>query len=342
MASMLPPTLQIDDEAAFVITPHAMTKSQQQGYVSVEHASSLGQDSGPVSHGSAQRKLELALSSSGTNVNTPRTLDALTQVSNVQEAEVPAVNNDAEDLPSSQPTMAAPPRRRRLSSPDVITIAEASGYQEDHYEPVEEDELAQHGSAVPKDNGMEEYQEPVVIEDEDSPFEEEPVKPKKKRGRPKKAKAEAVVHEAEPPVEPAEKTKPGKKKRGRPRKEQSTPQKAVDVEEHSSPKIEEGGQDAETNAISAAKPDAAEDRTTTEAQSNEKIKANAQNGTDEEKKPQPKAPSEADSNVQVEKAAKIERIKAPETGLKDDGKPVYRVGLSKRSRIAPLLKIIKK
>lgn len=345
-SSMLPPTLQIDDEAGFVITPTAMTKSQQQGYVSVEHASSLGHDAGPASHGMAQRKLDLALSSSGTNVNTPRPSDEPTQASNGQEDSPNKPSDGPQTHTPSYTAMAAPPRRRRLSSPDVITIAEASGYQEDHYEPVEEDELAQQSTTPAKDNGTEEYQEPVVIEDDDSPFEDEPVKPKKERGRPKKSKPDPVVlpPTTEPPEEPADKTKPGKKKRGRPRKEQSTPKRPVERLEEVSTKIEGDGQDAGTSELVSAPPDAPESNDKQRSESNGDTKPAEQKALQGDEKPQPEAASEAVSTVQLidEKATKVGKAKAPDAGLRDDGKPVYRVGLSKRSRIAPLLKIIKK
>jgi hypothetical protein len=194
-------------------------------------------------------------------------------------------------------------------------------------------------------------------------------KAKKSRGRPKKKAAENDISLAEslpPPPEAAESAAKAKKKRGRPRKSEQ-----ADTKEES-PKIEE--------SLSANDASLSEESLRPGKKTKSEIKEiESQDELAEEDDKQPPSKSniressvldETDRNVltksisnmdddatskvpgattTVEKEQKPEkptvgsRSSTPSKGLSSIiSKPVYRVGLSKRSRIAPLLKCLRK
>lgn len=353
-SSMLPPTLQIDDEAAFVITPSAMTKSQREQYRPMDYGSSIGHDPVSTLQAPGQRLVDLTSSSSGTNLNSPRTVGVLTQGANTQD-DLP--NGTIDTLPAPSPLQAvqeAAARPRRLSSPDVIALPETTEYEEHYHEPTGDDEdVRAEVFAAEEGQNLRDYHEPIIIEDEESAFEDTPVKPKKKRGRPKKTEVKKTPIPVEPDAEepiaadkPTVAEKPAKKKRGRPKKSQTTPEKSeVIAAEESTPlkqpepnQVEDDEPPADagiTEDVSTEVPHKLEDKDEAiEPKKKGKTKTQAPSGRPEK--------SQEASNIPDQKTPKAPEGKPLQLASHSEGKPVYRVGLSKRTRIAPLLKIVRK
>ncbi|KAJ6782226.1 hypothetical protein PWT90_10872 [Aphanocladium album] len=181
-----------------------------------------------------------------------------------------------------------------------------------------------------EDEGYEAIDTPAANEGqpEDDIYEMQPspVKPaKKKRGRPKKQKEETPIVQ----TEPMEENKTGKtgKKRGRPKKSE-----AILVEEE-----EVAGVNADEKPTIAGEDDKAEDRAqlTIDTKVEDATTAGATNGDDER---QLEAPVVTAKETPRKPAAR--GAATPQQG--SAGKPLYRIGLSKRSRIAPLLKSLPK
>lgn len=170
-----------------------------------------------------------------------------------------------------------------------------------------------------------------------------PVKPAKKRGRKKKESQPAAVPDV-PSL--AQSGKKGKQGRGRPRKSEP-----VAVLEDMAPNKNEDGNGAQTGG------EAVETAVASEKNDSAVLRESRINNA-----PQPK-PTREDSSRQAgnekqtappELSVKMDETKAAaaKQGSKDatkaapkatqPGKALYRVGLSKTSRIAPLLKIIRK
>lgn len=351
VSGMLPPTLQIDNEAAFVITPNTMTKSQREEYQAIDYGSSVDRE--PVTNLQAhgQRLLDLTSSSSGTNMNSPRTVGALTQPTNTQDLPPTAPYEDLQHQLPPQTVPTETSRPRRYSSPDVIAADETTGTESQYHEPTGDDEDVRAAAySLHQEEKQEEYQEPIIVEDDESSFEEESVKPKKKRGRPKKAKSEATTPASKPaPVKEAAPGRTAKKKRGRPRKDQATPEKGIATAIANSTGIEEKGQrDDELGLRRNAKVDDHKDEEEPTLCSEDQRgtpqppkKSNVKKEANQHLSTTPNQPQQAAKKLE-ETSIKTEGSKPLQIGVKDDGKPVYRVGLSKRTRIAPLLKIIRK
>ncbi|KAL2214250.1 hypothetical protein CC79DRAFT_1328165 [Sarocladium strictum] len=354
-SSMLPPTLQIDDETAFVITPSAMTKSQREQYHPMDYGSSIGQDPVSTLRAPGQRLVDLTSSSSGTNLNSPRTVGGLTQGVISQDG---LPNGTIDTLPPPSPVQVVQEpssRSRRLSSPDVIALPETTDYEEHYHEPTGDDEdVRAEVFAAEEVQDLKEYHEPIVIEDEDSAFEDTPVKPKKKRGRPKKTEGKKSTVAAEPTPEepiatdkPTVAEKPAKKKRGRPKKNSITPNKSEAIVAEESPPLKQQEPSHVEDDERPIDAEVTEDLSTEVAHKSEEedeaIKPKKEKGKTKTQAPSGKIEkSQEGSSLPDQKTPKAPEGKPPQITSQSEGKPMYRVGLSKRTRIAPLLKIVRK
>ncbi|KAI1019244.1 hypothetical protein LB503_009376 [Fusarium chuoi] len=360
--SMLPPTLPVNQDDSFFITTNPLTEAQKLEYESVQLPSSDSQNHQlpPV------RQFEINLASSGdaTNINTPR-------------SHAHYLMSTAPPPPSSamDPNRAAIGQatgNRWDSSPDVISAIDSPPKQR----ATRQLEQIRNGDSPKPANDKtiheqqpEQPELPAMQEDAFDNYEPEKVtKTKKSRGRPKKKTIEEPTAMPEAPsprpevVTPV--TKP-KKKRGRPRKSDQT-----DAREES-PKVDTS---ASTNdaplSEDAVRPEKKPKIDIDESESKDEL------ADESEMEPSLKSKSressilkESDPNILVksvssldddaaskasdaateekeekpEKRAIASRSSTPSKGLSAIiNKPVYRVGLSKKSRIAPLLKCLRK
>ncbi|RGP72694.1 hypothetical protein FLONG3_6702 [Fusarium longipes] len=364
--SMLPPTMPVDEDVSFFIAPNPLTDAQKLEYESIQLPSSDSQSHQlpPVRQFNIQN---IASSGEATNVNTPR--------SNATYLMSTAPHPPASmDHPGT--TIGLATGQQWDSSPDVIAAidspprATATRLQE---------QSGKNDAPVPIDNGFVELQQteqtelPVVQETTLDSYEPEkmakPTKVKKSRGRPKKKSAEEALSlidslPALPEVnEPV--TKP-KKKRGRPRKSDQ-----IDAEEDS-PKFD---QSLSTNDASLSedavqpekrtKIEMEETETKDELAEEDEAQASFNNKGSESpvlKEYDPNPPMRSVSSIDGDTASKTadtppkakqeEKPEKPRMGSRGStpskglssiiNKPVYRVGLSKKSRIAPLLKCLRK
>lgn len=186
-------------------------------------------------------------------------------------------------------------------------------------------------------------------------------KPKKKRGRKKKEVksqelAEEQVNEHGPIVEEApaavaddaDRAGKAKRRRGRPRKSdtpKSVDPQAQPVEESSGPREVQdtaGGQAAE---VALAKVTGAEDKPAVRDQTLKEIDKNScavSQGDTAGKTGSGEAVSPAKESKPIAQQTHKDTGKGEEASCGQGGKVQYRVGLSKKSRIAPLLKIVRK
>ncbi|KAF4967516.1 hypothetical protein FSARC_4901 [Fusarium sarcochroum] len=360
--SMLPPTLPVNDDVSFYIATNPLTDAQKLEYESVQLPSSDGNNHQlpPVRQFEIQN---LASSGSATNVNTPRSNATFL----ISTAPPPS---SVMDPPRA--TVGRSTGQRWDSSPDVIAVIESPPREKAtrrREQPVRDDPPAPIDDEVMEVQQTEQMELPVVQETVDDNYEpekvEKPTKAKKTRGRPKKKAAEEVVPltDSLPPqsedVKPA--TKP-KKKRGRPRKsdqsaaKEESPQvdqsvSANDVtslsEEPTQPekkpelKIEETGSKDEL-AGDSLKVNSRESSVLKESDPNVLTKS-VSSADDDAMSKASDATTTAEKEGKPEKPAISSRGSTPSKGLSAIiNKPVYRVGLSKRSRIAPLLKCLRK
>ncbi|EWY86313.1 hypothetical protein FOYG_10893 [Fusarium oxysporum NRRL 32931] len=360
--SMLPPTLPVNQDDSFFITTNPLADAQKLDYESVQLPSSDSQNHQlPL-----VRQFEINLASSGdaTNINTPR-------------SHAHYLMSTAPPPPSSvmDPNRAAIGQatgNRWDSSPDVISAIDSPPKQKAtrQLEQIRNGDSPKPANDETTDEQQPEQPElPAMQEEAFDNYEPDKVtKTKKSRGRPKKKAIEEPITMTEAPsprpevVTPV--TKP-KKKRGRPRKSDQT-----DTRDES-PKIDPS---ASTNDASlsedAVRPEKRPKIDIDESESKDEL------ADESEMEPSPKSKSressilkESDPNIlaksvsrldddaaskasdaateekeeKPEKRAITSRSSTPSKGLSAIiNKPVYRVGLSKKSRIAPLLKCLRK
>lgn len=360
--SMLPPTLPVNQDDSFFITTNPLTDAQKLEYESVQLPSSDSQNHQlPL-----VRQFEINLASSGdaTNINTPR-------------SHAHYLMSTAPPPPSSvmDPNRAAIGQatgNRWDSSPDVISAIDSPPKQKAtrQLEQIRNGDSPKPANDETTDEQQPEQPELPAMQEEafDNDEPDKVTKTKKSRGRPKKKAIEEPITMTEAPsprpevVTPV--TKP-KKKRGRPRKSDQT-----DTREES-PKIDPS---ASTNDASlsedAVRPEKRPKIDIDESESKDEL------ADESEMEPSPKSKSressilkESDPNIlaksvsrldddaaskasdaateekeeKPEKRAVTSRSSTPSKGLSAIiNKPVYRVGLSKKSRIAPLLKCLRK
>ncbi|KFA60886.1 hypothetical protein S40285_04858 [Stachybotrys chlorohalonatus IBT 40285] len=354
MLEAVTPTLPVNNETSFFVPLKPLSSSQKMDYQNTLADSS--QSLGDPAVMELRYDLKVVSSSSATNINTPR-------------KDFPS-SNIISTLPHTQSDDSRSRRRTRgtpmkhiNSSPDVI--AETGMAMK---EPEPEHAIEQPCSDLPLED--------EVLNSQDGDREYNPTKPskakgkgdshkkaappKKGRGRPKKT----TTQEESPPA-PLDTTAPNiddevevvatkvqKKKRGRPKKPGKTPRKtpapeleqaATNDEQPSNETangkgnddvvVEEEGQQGKDTTEPKADPKTS---TTSEAKMTP-LRELDPNGKNENK---PDATAKAPPN-ESETAEKKANSKAKQTPT-PSSKPLYRVGLSKRSRIAPLLKIIRK
>ncbi|KAF7533608.1 hypothetical protein G7Z17_g13482 [Cylindrodendrum hubeiense] len=238
----------------------------------------------------------------------------------------------------------------------------------------DESEVAKQNEVVERDSKLDRAESPFVkaaAEDEESDYAEQPIKLKKPRGRPRKKAAE----EATQPTTPIEAnsrvgkaTTTQKKKRGRPRKQdkldaaEQSPQVMTEPSDNVAPVPSEPVQTkvisealSEERSVSHEQDKPQDEEPSNPEQNTTVLKETSQNTTSSaaldktEKDEKRKIP---DSPV-VEKGAKaspsglVGKGAGQARGLSaitaaSNSKPLYRVGLSKRMRIAPLLKSLRK
>ncbi|KAF5723614.1 hypothetical protein FMUND_1652 [Fusarium mundagurra] len=360
--SMLPPTLPVNQDDSFFITTNPLTEAQKLEYESVQLPSSDSQNHQlpPV------RQFEINLASSGdaTNINTPR-------------SHAHYLMSTAPPPPSSvmDPDRAAIRQatgNRWDSSPDVISAIDSPPEQKakrqlDQIRNGDSPKPATHKTT--EEQQPEQLEPPAMQEEAFDDYEPEKVtKTKKSRGRPKKKVIEepmAMTEASSPRPEVATPVTKPKKKRGRPKKSDQT-----DTKEEI-PKIDPS---ASTNNASlsedAVRPEKKPKIDIDESESKDEL------ANESEMEPSLKSKSressilkESDPNIltksvssldddaaskasdaatdekeeKPEKPAITSRSSTPSKGLSAIiNKPVYRVGLSKKSRIAPLLKCLRK
>lgn len=367
--SMLPPTMPVDEGASFFIAPNPLTDTQRLEYESVQLPSSYSPNHQlpPVRQFNIQN---LASSGEATNVNTPRSNATYL----MSTAPPPPPTSSVMDPPRA--TIGRPTGQQWDSSPDVIAAIDSPPREK-----VTKPQEQARRDAAPElvDDEFVELQQtekadlPIIQEIASDNYDSEkmakPTKAKKSRGRPKKkAHAEEDVAVTDPleamPVVDGSVTKT-KKKRGRPRKSDQ-----VNAKEES-PKLDPS---LSTNDASLSE-DAVqpEKRTTIEIDETEtKVElAGDEDTNDSFKDDGSDSPAirETDPNLSTRSISSIdddatsktsdapatkkeEKSEKPTIGSKGStparglssiiNKPVYRVGLSKKSRIAPLLKCLRK
>ncbi|KAH7183021.1 uncharacterized protein B0J16DRAFT_345168 [Fusarium flagelliforme] len=365
--SMLPPTMPVDEGASFFIAPNPLTDTQKLEYESVQLPSSYSQNHQlpPVRQFNIQN---LASSGEATNVNTPRS-----NATYLMSTAPPPPASSVMDLPRA--TIGRPTGQQWDSSPDVIAAID-SPPREKATKPQEQ---ARRGAAPElADDEFVELQQteqadlPIIQETASDNYDSEkmakPTKAKKSRGRPKKkahAKEDVAVTdplEALPGVDGS--VTKTKKKRGRPRKsdqvnakeeslkldpslstnDASLSEDAVQSEKRTKVEIEETetkvelAEDEDTNdSFKADGPDSPAIKETDPNLSTRSISSMDDNATSKT------SDAPATKEEKSEKTTIGSRGSTPSKGLSSIiNKPVYRVGLSKKSRIAPLLKCLRK
>lgn len=363
--SMLPPTMPVNDDLSFFIAPNPLTDTQKMEYESMQLPSSDSppHQLPPVRQFNIQN---IASSSEATNINTPRSNATYL----MSTAPPPPASMDPPRATIGQAT-----GHRWDSSPDVIAAIDSPPSK--NVSRLRE-QLTKDDAPGPADNELVELQqtEPeqtgllIIQETTSDSYEPEimtkPTKAKKPRGRPKK-KAAAVEQDVPladslpaPPEVVESVTKP-KKKRGRPRKsdaneespnigqslstnDASLSEDAVQPEKRVKIEIEE----TETKDDLAEEDEAQVSIKGSESPALEETDPNLSTRSissidDNTASKNPDTPRTAKQEVKPERSTISSRGSTPSKGLSSIiNKPVYRVGLSKKSRIAPLLKCLRK
>lgn len=311
-------TLPIESEPSFMVAPTALTTSQKELYSSIG-GGATAYPGGPLE----QRCVNVMSSGTATNINTPRS------------NEMPGF--EVSDIKSPKVTRTKERAGKRLSSPEPITVLTPGSDTKRGAGKDGSTRAAKSKEVIDaSDDEAEKQYAPVdVEEDNESDIEEvpPPVQKKKQRGRPKKNDTKEVKEK--------DSGAKVKKKRGRPKKSEQV----VKVDEE-----EEGIQEA-ADAVTTVPMDSV--KSDMELQTDLKLEheypdapaakldANTENTTSMTKQaPQTPGP-DTKRDVSVTEA-KNKATKTPSTPAGSSGRPLYRVGLSKNTRIAPLLKIIRK
>ncbi|KAI6780283.1 uncharacterized protein J7T54_005385 [Emericellopsis cladophorae] len=210
---------------------------------------------------------------------------------------------------------------------------------------------------------------PVINNGSDEEFVEQPARPKKQRGRPRKtaapdvSRAEAGAAMATDPADPPQTasskklTKP-KKKRGRPKKSGRQDTKAeraaadvpvigdpapeLNAAFHEKPEFEHhtATEHVDAGTVAPANPDVQGATKEAVAPRNdlENKDADIKDKSLLDAEVKRMTPQKQETPQEKKEAARAKPVPGPQS----TGKPIYRVGLSKRSRIAPLLKVVRK
>lgn len=349
-SSYVVPTLPAASDSSLLVVPKSLTASQKMEYESVHLASSDGPAPDVRLLRGQHYGINLGSSGSATNVNTPRSDGKSSHVASTQPQALPSLG-DATQTASLE--KASPPQKRlqRLSSsPDVISMAEptTNGTQVGKGKPREgeEDQTSDWGEGTAyRAKGR---PDDLRANDEDDSDYSAPkaVQQKRPRGRPKKNTGSGSPPAANPQASHAKDGNPATKqtkKRGRPRKsvveaEKSPPTLgAVDADAHeldSADNARDGGQPEKTRFPLG---EAVGDETRLNGTPGKQTGQDSTGATTTASGcgPGELAATDAGSHGQARAGSR-----GPSGA--GSGKPLYRVGLSKRSRIAPLLKMVRK
>ncbi|KAF5676300.1 hypothetical protein FHETE_2180 [Fusarium heterosporum] len=364
--SMLPPTMPVNEEASFLIAPNPLIDAQKLEYESL-HLPSSGS---PYHQLPPVRQFEiqnLASSGDATNVNTPRPNATYL----MSTAPPPSSIVDPPRAAIGQSN-----RHRWDSSPDVIAAIDspprekATRRQE---QPSQNDVSEPTDGEVMEAQQIEQVKLPIIQETPPNNYEHEmaakPAKAKKSRGRPKKKTTEddvPLINSLPTQLEVTEPATNGKKKRGRPRKSEQNDTKEESLKVYESlsandaslseesmrpekktksgiEEIEDRDELAEEDNIQpSSKSNSCESFALKDSDLNVPTKSVC-NADDNEGSNFSDATNRAEKKQKPEKPAVSSKGSTPSKGLSATiNKPVYRVGLSKRSRIAPLLKCLRK
>ncbi|EJP61679.1 uncharacterized protein BBA_09389 [Beauveria bassiana ARSEF 2860] len=303
ITSSLMPTVPMNDDPSLIINARGLTSSQKEQYVAVEQpASSDLQNQADQQDTSDQLPLQLSATSQRQKTQTKKSTSRKSKAAKQRRGKF----QSGEDLTSF--TQVNTPDETQERYPTVVLPnSEDDGHQENDTQPVNDPEPQAETRTMP-DQAI-----------------------RKKRGRPKKI-VKQMKKAATTQLEAAESQKPATvpKKRGRPKKFETLgvkKQEVIEVEAYEAPTKPTDGHIAgvvtETEDTSDSKVE--------EAVSLNNVKV------DDGKICKP-APGVTAAETPQKPAGK--RTATPQMG--SASKPLYRIGLSKRSRIAPLLKSLPK
>ncbi|KEY66939.1 hypothetical protein S7711_06888 [Stachybotrys chartarum IBT 7711] len=354
MSEVVTPTLPVNNETSFFVPLKPMSSSQKMDYQNALADSS--QSLGDPAVMELRYDLKVVSSSSATNINTPRKdLPSSNVISTLPHTQ-------SDDSKSKRRTRGTPMKHIN-SSPDVIAETGMVMKEPEPEQAIEQPslDLLLDGEVLNSQDGDREYNptKPSKAKGK-ADSQKKAAPPKKGRGRPKK-----TTTQEEPPPTPLDTSPPNideeaevvatkvqKKKRGRPKKSGKTPRKtpapeleqaATNDEQPSNETANDEGKDDVAvegegqRAKDTTEPKADFETSTTSEAKTTPLRELDPNGKNENK---PDAAAKAPPN-ELETADKKATPKAKQTPT-PSSKPLYRVGLSKRSRIAPLLKIIRK
>ncbi|KJZ80219.1 hypothetical protein HIM_00069 [Hirsutella minnesotensis 3608] len=338
------PTLPVGSDSSFLIAPRPLSASQKGEYQNVDE---LIESSPPL------RKVDIPVrgigsSGSATMINTPRS-----NLASSHDVGLRARTPESEAI--CHMPLAQSARRRRNSSPDVIALVSPEQDQT-HTDsrsiktPCVSDARSD-GDTGAGENSEITYTKRAADDDEsDYALSEKPVKPKKQRGRPRKVPLgeSAEKTNLSAPVGGANSASPAapKKKRGRPKKLQTLAETAN--ASHDPLTTETISHAEKRNAAPALEEPRGQAGMTSEmdARRDAKSQTGSPSKTLDDKLPPPAtpqkgsvaSPAEAKGVNEDKGSSKMKESSWSKSAVK----PLYRVGLSKRLRIAPLLKSLPK
>lgn len=369
--SMLPPTLPVGDDPSFWISTKPLTEMQKREYQSIQLSSSNGQQQGYLPSTLPKDVPVIDCSGTSTNVNTPRS-DGIW----FSTAPAPSIATNSAEEEVAQPTP-----QQRDSSPDIISLVESPikpRPTKQRGRPRRDRSRSLATAKIPSEDVHVEEAVPQLMDpdhlDGDADYVEQVVKPKKSRGRPrKKDTAEAVQPPKKLPMPTAEDGKAStksKKKRGRPKKQGTAPpleesppvpmslsddiKAVVDETTESTAKLKMSSGEYDTSPEKNTKEESVEEESPTidprRGGKNSVLKEMSPNSTVSKSVGEDQEEDEKLKDAQIPRAEKEEKASPAMTkkvgqakGLSAIiNKPMYRVGLSKKSRIAPLLKSLPK
>lgn len=334
----------METEHSVTIAANHLTTSQKLEYRSVELPSSPTQQSTSAPQ-PITRNCPIE-SSLGTNINTQRSVAVVqrepspTQPAPVEEIEaIKRKPGRPKKDTSSTATCGETSTKKKKVARSSERILEDSGGEEDDWL----------GPDYNADDGEANVASPVSLPD-DSPVKAKP-KAKGKRGRPKKTQEPKVVEDVfeEGDENVNDKKTPAKVKKGKRGRPKKTKEPAAVI-----PVIEIEGENAVSadGSVAYAVKDEENDESK-EVRDTSQVKVDDEEVEEEKKasisEPPPEEPAAKKESVPEErkplaatnsngkKASKLSSV-----GGTGTGKPLYRVGLSRRTSIAPLLKVIRK
>ncbi|KFH43439.1 hypothetical protein ACRE_058150 [Hapsidospora chrysogenum ATCC 11550] len=354
---MPPPTLPVD-RTSFIVAPKPLNSGRRDEYQSYTMPSDeeLSQDQGPICVPGGR----IAWSSGeATNVNTPRS-----EMPSSRNLDV--VHEEQQECPGELELEDATARWN--SSPDEIAL---DGPTQSTAKRKPKAASGRAGTPSGRDTSCTPADMRIKYSDRegDDDFVEKPVKPKKQRGRPRKKEGTLQADGSPAPSGSKRSATNSKKKRGRPRK---ADQQVVDGADEATnntaavdedAKAEDGVQEEEEHTVENQDGDAAQAQPATAAADAEELAVPKRLQHDNDDGSMDKGKGGTISGSRPDSEANMSKDVAEkgslEVGRRSEGKgaavkaagtwtwtggprPLYRVGLSKRTKIAPLLKSVRK